>query len=259
VPRLAEVQAHVRDALVMGEGAALLPLLVGGRDPGRRLAVHQRHYRASLVSALLTKFPATAWLMGADYVEEVARVFACERPPAAPCIAEFGAAFPDFIASAPGAGRAPYLRDFAMLEWHLGNTAVAIEEPALSLQVLANYPQDALPDLVLRLQPGVRYLAAGWPVDDLFRLHLQDRAPDRYAIEAAEIRVEIRGARGTFGMKRIDRAAFAFRGALQNGHAIGAAAEMGFDVDAGFDPGAALAAVMGERLGVEANLPGAER
>jgi len=259
VPLLAEVQAHMRDALVLGNAAPLLPLIIGGRDPRKRLTVHQRHYRASLVEALLTKFPATAWLLGTDGAGEAARAFVHRQPPRAPCIAEFGAAFPDFIAGAPGAAQVPYLRDFAVLEWHLGHAAVAIEDTPLALAALSAYPQEALPDLALRLQPGVHYLAAGWPVDELIRLYLEDRAPEQYAIAPAEIWLEIRGARGAFRMTRLDRGSFVFRCALREGDPIGAAAELALDADAAFDPGRALTAVMWEGLvtGIETNPAGA--
>ena len=37
--RLAETQAHVRRAVVAGDPTAIVPMLVGGRNPARRLAV----------------------------------------------------------------------------------------------------------------------------------------------------------------------------------------------------------------------------
>jgi hypothetical protein len=113
---------------------------------------------------------------------------------------------------------------------------------------LSAYPPDALPDLRLRLQPGVFYLTAGWPVDDLIRLYLEARAPDRYRMEASDIRLEIRGSRGEFDMTRLDAGTFVFRGALRGGCPIGEAAETALAADAGFEPGRALAAVMSERL-----------
>jgi len=135
-----------------------------------------------------------------------------------------------------------------MLEWHLGHASVAIDEAVLPLQALSTYPQDALPDLQLRLQPGVFYMSVGWPVDDLIRLYLEDRAPDQYRMAPLDIRLEIRGARGEFHMTRLDVGAFAFRSALRVGHSVGDAAEAALDADAGFDPGQALLAVMNEGL-----------
>jgi hypothetical protein len=256
---LADVQAGLRDALVAGDAARVLPLLVGGRDPCRRLAVHQRHYLASLVAALAGKFPATAWLVGAPFVEDAARAFVRQHPPAAPCIAEFGGRFPDFIAAAPGAEQAPYLRDFAMLEWHLGHAAVAVEHAAIAMSALSAYSAEALVELTVLLQPGVSYLATDWPVDELIRLYLEGSAPDRYSAEPTPAWIEIRGARGVFAMTRCNAATFAFRRVLQAGLTIGAAAELALAIDNAFDPGMAFAAVMSEGLAVaiEAGTAGA--
>ena len=61
---LAEIQTGIRDALVNGSVAAVAPVLSGGLHPERRLAIHQRHYAASLTRALTERFPATGWLVG---------------------------------------------------------------------------------------------------------------------------------------------------------------------------------------------------
>ena len=100
MPALADTQLRFRDAVIQGDAplvVALQSLLVGGRNPEKRLAVYQRNYRSSLVDALLVKFPATGWLLGTPLLTEVATRFIREHPPQVPCIAEYGAAFPDFL------------------------------------------------------------------------------------------------------------------------------------------------------------------
>jgi hypothetical protein len=87
---LADIQAGIRDALVDGNGAAVAPVLVGGRRPAQRLAIHQRHYVASLTRALVERFPATVWLVGSELVTHVATLFVREHPPTRPCVAEYG-------------------------------------------------------------------------------------------------------------------------------------------------------------------------
>src|SRR6516165_1172156 len=99
MPSLAEMQLRIRRAVVDGDTAGIAPLLIGGRDPGQRLAIHQRHYRSSLVAAIRTKFPATAWLLGMPFLDEAAKQFVRQQPPAAPCIAEYGEEFPRFISA----------------------------------------------------------------------------------------------------------------------------------------------------------------
>src|SRR6516225_9958428 len=125
--RLAEVQSHFRNAVIDCDAAQIAPILVGGREPVRRLTIHQRNYETSLVDALLVKFPATGWLIGTPSLTEAGRRFAHEHPPQAPCIAEYGAAFPGFLSKHPGAERLRYLEDFAELEWRVGQVAIAVD------------------------------------------------------------------------------------------------------------------------------------
>jgi hypothetical protein len=117
---LRDLQANVRRAIVCGDVGAIAPLLVGGGDSRTRLAIHRRHYRASLVNALLEKFPATVWLTGSAFPTEAARQFVAAHPPDHPCIAEYGKEFPAFLAALPTAAHLPYLRDFAELERRVG-------------------------------------------------------------------------------------------------------------------------------------------
>ena len=107
MPLLGEVQSLVRHALISGEVSAVAPLLVGGGDGAVRFRVHQRHYRASLVRALMEAFPATVWLTGSAFVEEAARRFVAAHPPDRPCLAEYGEAFPAFVAALPEASNLP--------------------------------------------------------------------------------------------------------------------------------------------------------
>jgi hypothetical protein len=238
---LADLQSRLRDALLSDDAAGLAPLLVGGRAPAERLKVHQRHYETSLVAALLGTFPATQWLVGSAFVQDAARQYVRRHPPAAPCIAEYGDGFPSFLADCPSAARLPYLRAFGELEWHVGHVSVAVELPPAALASLSDRDGDAVAAATLAIQPGVRYLAARWPVDELFHLYLSDTLPERIAFDPRDTFLEVRGARGEFRLGRLGAGEFRFRQAIAAGHAVGAAAEMALASHAEFDVGAAFA------------------
>jgi hypothetical protein len=243
---LAETQARLRAAVVEGERAEVAPLLAGGRDPAKRLAIHQRNYETSLVNVLLGKFPAVVWLLGMPFVRNAAKDFVRRHPPRAPCVAEYGEDFPAFVAGRADA--APYVERVGRLEWHLGHVALAIEHQAVAIESLATIDPANLPDVVLALQPGLRYLAAPWPIDDLMKLYLTEEIPDTYEFARADVWLQIRGARGTFRFDRLTEAAFVFRSALAQGSPLGAASEQALDAEASFDPGLALAALVAEGL-----------
>lgn len=244
MPTLAEIQSNVRDAVIAENSEAISSLLVGGQAGRKRLDIHRRHYEISLVNALVGKFPATGWLVGTPFVTEAARHYVHDRPPEAPCIAEYGEGFPQFLADCPGGDGVPYLREFALLEWHVGLVAIAVNELTVLPDDLAAIPADLLPDVELTLQAGARYLQASWPVDDLMTLYLTEAEPDRLEFERANVWLEIRGSRGEFGINRLAEAEFVFRKSLAERRSIGEAAERAFDVDRAFEPGSALAAVI---------------
>jgi len=242
--RLAEVQSHFRNAVIDRDVAQIAPILVGGREPQKRLTIHQRNYATSLVDALLVKFPATGWLIGIPFLTEAAGRFVHEHPPQAPCIAEYGAAFPDFLSKQPGAERLLYLRDFAELEWCVGQVAIAVDALSISGEAFSNVAPEMVPDMQLTLQPGLRYLKASWPVDELMKLYLTETAPNQLELAPADVWIEVRGARGEFQLNRLDAGDFTFRKAASEGRSIGEAAELALDVDETFDPGQALAALL---------------
>jgi hypothetical protein len=245
---LAEIQSRVRYAVVTGEVVDLAGLLVGGRDAEKRLAIHHRHYESSLVTALVDKFPGTAWLVGSPFITEAAKQFVRRYPPSKACVAEYGEQFPEFLSTCPDADRVAYLRSFAELEWHVAQVSLAIDHPALTLTDLSGLDPGVLTDIALRLQPGTRYLHAPWPVDDLIKIYLSDSAPEQFALRQGDVWLEVRGARGTFEMTRIDAAEFLFRQGLANGRTLGEAAERALDVDAAFDPGRALSNLLDDGL-----------
>jgi hypothetical protein len=242
--RLADFQARMRGAIIDDELARLAPALVAGRDPAERFAIHRRHYEASLVRALVEKFPAVVWLVGSPFVTEAAREFVRRCPPRAPCIAEYGEAFPAFVARRPGAERLAWLRAVGDLEWLLGRAALAVERMPVGVEAFKTFDGERLADCTLTLQPGLGYLSAAWPVDDLVKLFLSEAAPEGYALDAEDVFLEVRGARGAFSIARLDAGTFAFHKRLAAGSTIGAAAEEAIAADPAFDPGGALAGLI---------------
>lgn len=175
--RLADVQSAVAGTLRTGVPQDLNAIpLVGGQSPDRRLAIHARHYAASLTAALVERFPATVWLIGSAAVVDAAGAFIRAHPPTAPCIAEYGEGFPAFLAA-----RVPhlsYLEPFATLDWHLGRLALATDVAVVRVDI-------------------------DWSVDELIRFYLTGTAPDRYEIRSGRACVELRGSRGDLWMQRV--------------------------------------------------------
>jgi hypothetical protein len=180
---LADLQGQVRQALLTGDVTPLERVLAGTGDPTRRLAIHGRHFAASLTKVLLDRFPATVWLVGSTLIREAARKFVRQHPPTRPCLAEYGEGFPAFLALHVGAYDIPYLSQFAELEWHVGRLSLAVDAPAITLENLSSLNAMALPDATLALQAGLHYLSCDWALDELISLYLADKPPDTFALQ----------------------------------------------------------------------------
>jgi hypothetical protein len=226
----------------------VLPRLVGGRDPAGRFAIHRLHFEASLVKALMEKFPATTWLVGTSFMTDAARAFAHCHPPAAPCIADYGADFPRFIGTRPETAHIPALLDFAETEWQVGRVSIAISRPPIAIDAFSKFDANVLPALALQTHPGLFYRQSAWPIDDLLKLYLSDNIPDHHVFEPLGVHLEISGARGDFQLKRLSYAEFLFRRAISEGATIGDAAEQALACDPEFDPGRAFATLIADSL-----------
>jgi hypothetical protein len=240
VPSLVELQDAFARAMTTGDAGCLDATLIGGTAPPQRLRIHLRHYEASLTSALLEKFPACAWLLGGECVREAARAYVHLVPPCQPCIAEYGHLFPEFLAGYGRATALPYVASFAKLEWAFAQASIATGAAPCSWQELASLSVERLLDSALALQPGLRYCESPWRVDELLTVYLEGTQPERFVLEREDTFIEIRGARGSVSLGRLDGAAFAFRSALNDGRSIGDAAAAALERDSGFDAGAAL-------------------
>jgi hypothetical protein len=244
VPALVDLQRSFASAMTSGDGAAFAGYLRGGHAAGARLAIHLRHYATSLSAALCDKFPASAWLAGAELVREAAGAYARLHPPRQPCIAEYGRDFPQFLARRPRAARLAYLASFAELEWAAGQASIAVDAPPLSWAELAARGAERLVDSNLALQPGLRYVRSDWCIDELMQTYLSGVAPERFVLLDCVTPIEVRGARDTLRLTRLDAGTFAFRAAIAAGRTIGEAADAALGIDARLDPGDALRALV---------------
>jgi len=246
---LGEIQRRVRDAVLAGDAAPLVPMLAAGqRDVALRMAIHLRHYRTSLVGAVMARFPATAWLIGPARLEAAAVQFVQTSPPTAPCIAEYGGDFPASLGGTPIGAALPYLVSFATLDWQFGRLSVAVDaDPMAPARVVALTP-DELASSRLVAQDGSSYVRADWPIDELMALYLNDSAPEQLTLEPQPVWIEARGSRGAVRMSRLTEGNWVFRHAIAKGLSIGASAERAWQSDTAFDPGAALAEMFRESL-----------
>jgi hypothetical protein len=157
-------------------------------------------------------------------LEAAARGFVHAHPPTAPCIAEYGTAFPDFLGTRPETAHLAYLPAFADLDWHLGRLAVSVDSTAVGTDELTRLGPGHLADMAVTLQPGTHYVRAKWAIDALIKMYLTDTSPESWELQHDEVRLEVRGARGMFRLSRLSAPEYAFRVSLAAGLTLGEAA-----------------------------------
>jgi Putative DNA-binding domain len=248
MPSLADLQARVRRAVTVWDPDTVSSLLAGGLDPVKRLAIHHRHYEASLVTAVREKFPATAWLVGTDRVTDAARAYVRSHPPQRPCIAEYGEDFPAFLAHRERGLDLPYLQSFAELEWHVAQVSVAVDCEPVTWVEIVQLGADAVLNTRVALQPGLRYLRASWAIDRLMTTYLTGAEPDQFVLAEVTTHIEVRGARGALWIESLNAGTFLFRRALIGGRRLGDAAEIALAGDPAFDAGKALTSMVAAGL-----------
>lgn len=244
---LAETQAAFRNAITGGDAAPLLPLLQSPGDAAERLSIYRRHHRESFRRHLRGRFPTLEWLLGTEDLIAIADLTLAHSPPCAPSLAEYG---PELVATLNQAPRGvpPYAADVARLDWALGCLSVSVAAAPLALEALAGFAPGRLPQLVLRLQPGLAFLRCGWPVDELVHVRHLPEAPEQLSFAPSETLLQLRGARGRFSLQRLEAGAYAFRSSLAGGGRLAEAAAAAAGAQHGFDLSHALAALFAEGL-----------
>ncbi|QQS13228.1 MAG: putative DNA-binding domain-containing protein [Rhodospirillales bacterium] len=240
-PTLLDVQRAFRTHILDGDAPDLAARVVADRiDGGARLAVYRHHVLTSLAAALAATFATVERVVGSGFFGALARRHVVAHPPAAPVLAEYGAAFPAFVAADPACATLPYLADVARLDWALNRAYNAPAEAALTAATLAAVPADAIGALRLRHVGSVSIVESPYPIDRIWTLG-DDSTTDPVDLGA--------GGAALLVFQRDDDAAFAplsagelaFHDALRSAGALAAAYERACAVDPAFDLGGALA------------------
>ena len=222
---LRDVQDLFREGLLGELSPALIDLVEDdGLDPRARLAVYRHHVLTTLTATLEAAFPVVCRLVDSRFFAYAADAFIRQILPAGPCLDEYGAAFPDFLATFEACRQLTYLPDVARLEWAIHRASQApAGEPLDAAQLARVAPADMTR---LRFVPnaGLAYLASPWPVDAIWRAH-RDESQALPDLDAGSVRLEISPSAEGVRIRSLHRESFAFRDALARGNTLAEAVE----------------------------------
>jgi hypothetical protein len=196
----------------------------------------------TLTAALKATFPVVCRLVDDRFFEYAANEFMRHNLPTSPCLAEYGADFPDFLVSFPPAGSVDYLADVARLEWSVGRVLRApCPEVPIPLATLLSVQGDPA-QIRLRTAAAMAYVGSSYPIDRIWRLNQPGVAAMEIVLERTGVYLELSGADG-LRITRLPAVDWTFRSRIADGATLGTAAEAALAVGPDFDLAAALAAL----------------
>jgi hypothetical protein len=252
---LGDLQLAFRGAL-LGERPApelLAAIRAGAIQPAARLQIYRNHLYVSLTDVLKAAFPAVCRLVDERFFNFAAHEFIARHPPAGPCLFEYGAEFPAFLAAFPACQGLPYLGDVARLEWAINSVQHADDVPALAPAELRAIPSADTPRLVFTPRPSAAWIESPWPIDAIWRANAgQAGENDAINLDAGGVRLEIVRGDGGVTMRPLTILEFAFRQALANGATLEKAAQAALQADPMFDLVLALRALIADGVAAAA-------
>lgn len=245
---LLEIQGRFSQALLGGSSGPIVACVATDRlSPEARVQIYRNHVRITLCEALAATFPVVVRLVGPDYFAAVCRRFITAHPPTSPVLAEYGALFSTYLATAPSAP--VYLPDVARLEWAMNESLHAPDAPSLSVTDLAGLSPIASASLRFRPHPSARLVHSKYPILRIWAVNqdcaqtetLEDTTVDLAEGEAA---VLLWRQDGDVAVRALLGAHKPFVEALLAGGCLADASEAAFVVDPTFDLAVALASLL---------------
>ena len=229
MPSLRDVQHAMRRSLLQdAEGHAAVHIVGAGLAPRQRLSIYRNTMLATLSNALRLSFPAVHRLVGLDFFEGAAQIFALQQPPLCADLNAYGAEFPDFLQRFEPAATLAYLADVARLEWAVNSALHAPDVQALDMSALAVVAPSDHNRVCFVAHPSISTLRSSFPVDSIWRAVLQQ---DEAAIAAIDVSsgpvcLIVQRMAGEVEVERLDEGAWRFATALLGAQPLGAAIDV---------------------------------
>jgi len=145
-------------------------------DADERIDVYRGTVRGVLVKALSLNYPAVQRLVGTDFFDWAAALYAIDHQPLAANLNDYGGSFPEFLQALPACSGIEYLPEVARIDWAVAkaihaedleplapadlgvaieraDAAVFVAHPSVSL-LECRFPADKIWSAVLDGEPG---------------------------------------------------------------------------------------------------------
>jgi len=138
----------------------------GGEMASAGLAIYRNHFLLSLLDALAATYPVTRLWLGNRAFDSLARAFVRACPPGSGCLADYGGAFPDWLAQARPEDHG--CQALGHLEWRMERVGMARLPHTFPFDALAALDPADYERVHFAAAPGVRLHLADFDVVDLY-------------------------------------------------------------------------------------------
>jgi hypothetical protein len=249
VPSLRELQRDFGDALLGGQGARVTAEIVDDVVPAEaRLAIYRHHVLTTLTEALRSVYPVVCRLVDERFFAYVADRFVRRHPPSGPCLVEYGAALPEFLAEFEPCRHLAYLPDVARLEWAIHAAHHADDFEPLAATSFADVDPSSVGDIIFRFDPSLALVASRWPIEAIWRAHQTPEEIGWISADDGGQLVQVRQHDHGVDVRPLAPAVYAFRRELVAGGRLGDAVASAVAEDQAFDVSGALHALFHDQL-----------
>ncbi|MGE0115814.1 MAG: putative DNA-binding domain-containing protein [Steroidobacteraceae bacterium] len=215
---LAEFQSNFSAALLNPQAGLRAQLGVG-------FAVYQNTVSKGLMDVLRANYPTVERLVGSEWFDAAALLYAREHLPEQPALALYGASFPAFLDNFSAIHELPYLPFVARLDRLWTEAHFAGDSGVLCAADLHGLSMTQLHDVHLRLHPAVRM---AWVPHSAVHIWQANRppavAPDELQVDDSEQGVLLVRPAGQINSILLNRAGYDFLQHLANKMTLGEAA-----------------------------------
>lgn len=234
---LREIQRRFAAGIFADDASRIRSHINAGRfGAERHLQIYRNNVYAGLADALEAAYPAVARLVGDDCFRGCSYNYVRHAPPASGNLHDFGAHFPEFLASFAPVRALAYLPDVARLEWARHRAFHAADAAPFALDALATVAADHYGSLQFNLHASVHLLASDYPLLRIWQINQPDASADD-TVDLSEGGVKLLVARRDLvvEIETIGAGEFALLNAFANRATFAAAAAAATAVQPDFD------------------------
>ncbi|MEI9975863.1 MAG: DNA-binding domain-containing protein [Ignavibacteriota bacterium] len=154
-----------------------------GPSGARRFGIYRNNVVAGLIDALRDTFPAVRRLVGDEFFDATARVYATANPPRSPILLEYGDTFPSFLQTFAPARELPYLPDVAAIEFAWLAAYHAADRQPLERRAFLAVRESSTPQLRLILHPSARVVRSVFPAIAIWYANRGQEAIDEIRLD----------------------------------------------------------------------------